>query len=128
MELTHSEKQFILYTKGWYKKSDNRMDDIKVIIGKAYGLYPEQVEMYSVVHFVTDLFDRLTQNGNIPTEGYTPTYFMLNNIFKYNLQRDDETLFYFIYNRIQGCNVINLELGDTDSEYLQPNGERKIFK
>ena len=119
IKLTHSEKQFIKYTKGHFVRSKNRLDDISLIVAKAYALPEDDVGLYSVIHFVTQLFDRLMQHDYIPTEGKTPLKYMLDCIYKDNLQRDDETLFYFMYYRIQNVVVEGLELGEADSSYLK---------
>lgn len=118
LELTHSEKQFVLYTKGHFIQAENRIDDINKIVAKAFALPEDDVELYSVIHFVTQLFDRLIQNGYIPTEGKTPLKYMLDYIYKDNLKRDDETLFYFMYHRIQNTRSKGLKLGEADSSYL----------
>lgn len=127
LKLTHSEKQFIKYTKGHFARSENRIDDIKLIVAKAYALPEDDVALYSVIHFVTQLFDRLMQHGYISTEGKTPLKYMLDYIYKDNLQRDDETLFYFMYYRIQNVAVEGLELGEADSSYLNPHRNMKSF-
>ena len=119
VELTHSEKQFVLYSKGHFVRSANRIDDINLIVAKAYALPKDDVGLYSVIHFVSQLFDRLMQKGYISTEGKTPLKYMLDCIYKDNLQRDDETLFYFMYCRIQNVAVEGLQIGEADSSYLK---------
>ena len=120
LELTHSEKQFVLYTKGHFVKSENKINDINKIVARAFRLPEDDVGLYSVIHFVTQLFDRLIQNGHIPTEGKTPLKYMLDYIYKDNLKCDDETLFHFMFYRIQNTRSKGLELGEADSSYLQP--------
>lgn|SRR6185312_350384 len=119
IKLTHSEKQFIKYTKGHFVQSKNKIDDINLIVARAFALPKDDVGLYSVIHFVTQLFDRLMQHGYIPTAGKTPLKFMLDHIYKDNLQRDDETLFYFMYYRIQNTIVEGMELGEADPSYLE---------
>jgi hypothetical protein len=119
IELTHSEKQFVLYTKGHFIKSDNKIDDINKIVAKAFALPENDVGLYSVIHFVAQLFDRLIQSGYIPTEGKSPLKYMLDYIYKDNLQRDDESLFNFMFYSIQNTEVGGMNLGEADSTYLQ---------
>ena len=127
IKLTHSEKQFIKYTKGHFVRSENRMDDINLIVAKAFRLPKDDVGLYSVIHFVTQLFDRLMQHGYISTEGKTPLKYMLDCIYKDNLKREDETLFYFMYHRIQNVTVEGLDIGEADSNYLETVKESKAI-
>lgn len=59
-ELTYIEKQVILYFKLHFKIND-LMEDLKIFVGREYALYIEQVENYSIYHFVVKLYFKLVK-------------------------------------------------------------------
>lgn len=64
MELHEVEKQVILYSKGHFKQI-NYQQDLKYFAAELYDLNPEQVELYSIVNMVTDIYQTLVGNGLI---------------------------------------------------------------
>ena len=106
--LTHAENQFVLYTKGHYDRSEDKMEDLKTIVAEAYGI--EDVQMYSVVHFVNTLFEKLIVAGYIRTAGKSPVMFLLDSIFWDDLKREDGSLIDFMCARIQYVPVTGLDL------------------
>lgn len=64
LELYEIEKQLILYTKCHFKRIDYK-NDLKNFAAELYGLSPEQVELYSISNMVTDLYQKLANNGLI---------------------------------------------------------------
>ena len=57
-KLTNIEKQLILYTKHHFKRIDYD-NDLKYFAVELYGLYPEQVEKYSILNMVVDVYQKL---------------------------------------------------------------------
>lgn len=119
VDLTDSEKQFILYTKNHFERSEDVTDDLRVFAGRNYGYAPEHANMGNVMYFVTQLFTGLISANYILTEGKDPVQYLIDNIVKYNLQRDDHSLLKFLMGRIQGVYVDGLDLGEPDSSYLE---------
>jgi len=46
-------RHLYLYAKGYYKKSDNIINDLKVICGRITGKYPEHVDVYNIIYWLT---------------------------------------------------------------------------
>jgi hypothetical protein len=64
IELTHAEKQLILYVKGHFLETD-LITDLKVITGKQCGLSFEHVDPHNIYHFVVKLFLKLEEKDYI---------------------------------------------------------------
>jgi len=66
---------FYLYAKKWYKKSNNKMNDLKIIMGKYCGMSPENVEERDVLQKLLSLsFYEINLSGN-------PEYLFLDFIY-----------------------------------------------
>jgi hypothetical protein len=46
-------RHLYLYAKGWYRRSDNIIDDLKVIVGKIICVYPEHVDVGNILYWLT---------------------------------------------------------------------------
>lgn len=117
VKLTESEKQFLLYNKGHFEKSDDLIGDIKVFAANNYGLYVEHTDWRNVMNFVIQLFDGLIESGYISTHGKSPTQYLLEEILSDNLKRDDNSLLKFMMARMAYTNVEGMDLGEADYKY-----------
>lgn len=115
MNLSNEEKQLILYTKGHYSKSGYLIDDMKVIVGKAYALSFEHVEMYSIYNFAIKSYDKLVEGGYISHNKGTAEY-ILTKVYSKGLNREDNSLLEFMLGEISIIKVKGLELGEIDFE------------
>lgn len=70
MELNYWEKQIILYTKGHFGKID-RATSLTYFAAEHFGLYPSQVEQYSINYMVTNLYEKLIDGGYIGFDLYS---------------------------------------------------------
>ncbi len=113
MNLSNEEKQLILYTKGHFLKSGNLIDDMKVIVGKAYALSFEHIEMYSIYNFVIKLYNKLVEGGYISHNKGTAEY-ILTKVYSRGLNRGDNSLLEFMLGEISIVKVAGLELGEID--------------
>lgn len=97
IELHQIEKQLILYTKLHFKRIDYK-NDLKYFAAELYGLNPERVELYSISNMVTDLYQKLADNGLITFNLKT----FLSNTFRRSFREEDK-------NEIN-WNIINKEM------------------
>jgi hypothetical protein len=67
INLDYWEKQLVLYTKLHYPRR-NYKADLKFFPSKCYGLTLEQVDMSSMIHMVSNLFDKLVESELIRFE------------------------------------------------------------
>lgn len=123
--LSHIEKQLILYSKNHFRTFDYQ-HDLKYFAAELYGLGIDQVQQYSVVNMVIDLYQKLINLGYLEMNLKR----FLNDIFRLvyrerNEQKaswDDVILHMLI--EIQGMQVRNikgledLELGKPDLSIL----------
>ncbi|RKJ30106.1 hypothetical protein D7X33_41850, partial [Butyricicoccus sp. 1XD8-22] len=108
MNLTNEEKQLILYAKGHYTKSSYLIDDLKVIVGKAYALSFKHVEMYSIYNFVIRIYDKLVEGRYISHNKGTAEY-ILTKVYSRGLNREDNSLLEFMLGEISIVKVKGLE-------------------
>lgn len=121
VELTHMEKQLILYTKGHFKRIDYGQD-LKYFASKIYGLWPERIEKRTLFHMIVTLYQKLIDDGYIRfnLEDY------LNRLFKRAwLHYNDEDKISFdnvldaMLAEIQGTSVRGMRLGDVDLSIIK---------
>lgn len=120
MELHEIEKQLILYTKGHFGKIDYEKD-LKYFAAELYGLYPEQVEWYSIFNMTIKLYQKLIDAGLIDFKliNFLSETFRRAYREEYEDKIDWMTVIRQILGEIQGMQVyegdkILIELGNAD--------------
>ena len=76
VELSHQEKQIILYSKNHFEKT-NTLEDIRLILGPLFGIKPKDVSPHGVYSYVVRLFLKLEEAGYVTNIAY-----FLENLFK----------------------------------------------
>lgn len=119
MELTHAEKQLILYTKGHFKRI-NYMEDLKYFAAHQYNIYPEQVDKRSIMHMVIILYEKLSKGSYINFDLET----FINDLFRRAWFKNEdhiswETIIQEMLARIQGILAKGLDLGKADFSILK---------
>ena len=107
MNFSLNEKQFILWTKGYFTQYH---EPEKVIIGDALHLYPEQVEPYNMTNYAIKVFDKLMQSGRIDGACDDPIQWMVNEMRQITRRLEPPTLYEFLIAHIQDSNVDGLDL------------------
>jgi hypothetical protein len=113
-KLTEEEKQAILYSKRWFRIT-NQIDDLKKIVSRAYALDEEDVLPYSIYHFVVELFLKLQKLQKIRNmEAF------LLDLFK---TREDsynwESMIDKMIKEISNAYCMGLEIGEPDYSLLE---------
>jgi hypothetical protein len=49
------DRHLYLYAKEWYKKSDDILQDLKIIVGERSGLYPEHITENDILIVLSEL-------------------------------------------------------------------------
>ncbi|MFS1518587.1 hypothetical protein V1503_19300 [Bacillus sp. SCS-151] len=119
VEIHPIEKQLILYTKGHFKRIDYQ-NDLKFFAAELYGMYPEQVQKYSINHMVVQLYEKLVNAEYIP---FTLQRF-LENSFKRawhdgKSEIDYDVVLNQILAEIQNTAVKGMNLGKADLSLLE---------
>jgi hypothetical protein len=112
-ELTHYDKQAILYFKDHFKTAD-MMEDLKVFVGHQYALDVNQVEHYSIYNFVVKLYFKLINLGviNISYEDF------VLKLFGYEKSIDYIGMIKKLRSEIANTETKKLNIGDADYTLL----------
>lgn len=118
-ELSYIEQQAMLYFKLHFKIED-LMEDLKVFVGREYALDVNQVEHYSIYHFVVKLYFKLVKL-NIIKVSYED--FVLD-LFKYERSIDYIGMIKKLRGLIQNAET-NGMLGEPDFSLLPKYEDKK---
>lgn len=55
-QIDELSRHIILYSKGWYKKSPNYIDDLKILVAKYNGNSPADINVFDVYMSVAEAF------------------------------------------------------------------------
>jgi len=102
---------FYLYARGWYKKSENVVDDLKVLAGHYSGIMPKYITMTDIMFHLTHLaFIEVNRSGN-------PEYFFHRLV----LQAGSENSIQACLNLLRYVEVTELNIGKPDYSILPKN-------
>lgn len=114
IKLDDLERHIILYTKGWYKKTD-LIDDLKVIIDRFCSIDVEYLNVDSILYWTQKTYFKVFNKQQIE--------FQFGYLFYFKKQHTPETFIQFICNRLANITVriedeLILDLGEPDYNIL----------
>jgi hypothetical protein len=124
VELTHMEKQIILYTKGHFTSEIGGINynrDLKYFAAKIYGLWPKQVEKRTLFHMIVTLYQKLIDAGYIKFDLEEYLSRLMKRAWLHYDMKDIsfENILDQMLAEIQGTTVKGMELGEADLSILE---------
>jgi len=123
-ELQHHEKQVILYTKGWFERTSDVIEDLKVIYAKYFGSEPQYYSDMDIYRLLVKLVFKTTEPHRI--EEFMID--MMNRWHRCDLRKAIELL----HGVLSGLMVLDkngniiLDLGESDYNILSPKKKGEI--